>query len=312
MDHMTLPPRLAKGDTIGLISPSSPPRPSCIDGTVDYWAARGHPVKVGKNARDVEGGFLAGTARARADDLNEMLADPDVRLIVPSMGGKGSTQLLPFLDFDALRDDPKLVLGVSDASALMIALTARTNVVTFHGPTGMDFGRFGITEFSERMLDRAITTNEPIGELPHVSEREVIRDGPDVSGPLIGGHLRTMQALIGTPYEPDWTGAVLFVEEIDCEFHDIDASLAHLKLAGVFDRIAGLVIGTCVNVGEQYWESSEELADVVARACDGYQFPILSGVDLGHTRDKVTIPLGVEARLSTGAMSLSVIAPGVR
>lgn len=305
------PPRLRSGDGVAVVSPSSPPRAGCIEGTVEYWEARGHPVRVGAHARDVEGGFLAGTAQARADDLNEMLRDPEIRLIVPSMGGKGSTQILPLLDFDALRNDPKIVLGLSDASALMVALTARSGVVTFHGPTGMDFGRLGVTEYSEAMLDRAITTTDPLGAIPELSERSVVIAGDDVEGPILGGHLRTLQTLIGTPFEPVWDGAVLFVEEIDCEFHDVDASLTHLRLAGVFDRIAGLVVGACVDVRERYWESSESLTEVVARACAGYSFPVLSGVDLGHTRDKATVPLGAPARLSTARRSLEILASAV-
>lgn len=312
MRELIRPPRLLPGATVGLISPSSPPRAGCIEGTIDYWTARGHPVKLGANARAVEGGFLAGTAHARAEDLNTMIADPEVRLIVPTMGGKGSAQLLPHLDFDALRADPKLILGVSDASALMVALTARSGVVTFHGPTGMDFGRFGITEFSEQMLYRAIMSDDPVGPIPQLSERQVVRDGPRVTGPVLGGHLRTLQALIGSPFEPDWTGAVLFVEEIDCEFHDVDASLAHLRLAGVLGRIAGLVVGACVDVRERYWDSDEDLPEVIARACEGYDFPILCGVDLGHTRDKATIPLGVEAALVTEEREFSIIAAGVQ
>ncbi|MFC6356267.1 S66 peptidase family protein [Luethyella okanaganae] len=306
-----LPPRLSEGDTVGIVSPSSPPRPGCIEGMVDYWTSRGNPVKVGRHARDVEGGFLAGTARARADDFNEMLRDPDVRVIVPSMGGKGSTQLLPLIDFDALRADPKIVLGHSDGSALLVALTTRCNVTTFHGPNGMDFGRLGVTEFSEQMMNSVITRAEPLGQIPEVSTREVVRRGPAVEGRILGGHLRTLQTLIGTPYEPDWTGAILFVEEIDCEFHDVDASLTHLRLAGVLDQISGLVVGTCVDVRERYWTSSEDLSDVIARACDGSDFPILSGIDLGHTRDKVTVPLGVMARLSPDEGSLEIISAGV-
>lgn len=311
LNELIRPPRLRPGDGVAVISPSSPPRAGCIEGTVDYWSSRGHPVRVATHARDVEGGFLAGTAEARAEDFNEMLRDPTIRLIVPSMGGKGSTQLLPLLDYDALHNDPKIILGLSDASALMVAIASRSGVTTFHGPTGMDFGRLGVTAFSEMMLDRAILGPDILGPIPGLSDREAVKDGADVEGPVLGGHLRTLQTLIGTPFEPDWEGAVLFVEEIDCEFHDIDASLTHLRLAGVFDKIAGLVVGACVDVRERYWESTESLADVIARACRGYDFPVLSGVDLGHTRDKATLPLGSRARLSTERESLEILTPGV-
>lgn len=303
--------RLEAGVTVGLVAPSSPVPVDCLHGTVAYLRGRGYEVKLGNRIGNALGGFLAGTDEERAADINEMIADPQVRMIVPAMGGKGSSHLLPLLDYQGLVADPKILMGLSDPSLLMLAIHARTGLVTFHGPTGMEFGQLGVTPYTDTWMRRALEVPRPLGIIDAERPRETIRGGDPVEGRLLGGHLGTIRALIGTPYEPDWDGALLFFEEIDTEYHDVDAGLSHLRLAGVLDRIAGLILGSCVNVEERYWPSEERLADVVLRACQRHRFPILGGVDLGHTPDKATLPLGVRARLDADRGELAILEAGV-
>jgi muramoyltetrapeptide carboxypeptidase len=300
----TLPPALRPGATVGVIAPSTPPRGSLLEDTVSYWTGRGHPVVIGESVGRSLGGYLGGTPAERAADLNAMIADPQVELIVSAMAGKGAVHLLPLIDYDAFAARPKLFIGLSDVSLLVLALNVRTDVVTFHGPTGMDFGT--LPPYSDAAMHAALGGVEPLGELPAHGEWRTLRGGRSVEGRLVGGHLGTIRSLLGTPYEPDWEGAVLFLEEIDAELHDVDVSLTHLALAGVFDRIAALVVGRPVAV-EERWRDS----DIVLRDTAAYDFPILYDVDLGHTPEKVTLPVGASARIDPTNAGVAIMGPVV-
>jgi muramoyltetrapeptide carboxypeptidase len=294
---------------VGVIAPATPPRGTLLQDTVSYWEGRGHPVVVGENVGRALGGYLGGTAAERAADLNTMIRDPEIELIVSAMGGKGSVHLLPLVDYEAFARRPKLFMGLSDVSLLVLAMHVRTGVVTFHGPTGMDFG--SLPAYSEAAMLSALAAVEPLGELPAHGEWQTLRGGEEVSGRLLGGHLGTIRSLIGTQYEPDWKGAVLFVEEIDAELHDVDVSLSHLALAGVFDKIAALVVGRPVAVEERWRESDEQMSDLVLRNTADFDFPVLYDVDLGHTPEKVTLPVGALARVDPGRSGLTVEEPSV-
>lgn len=306
---LLLPPALRPGATIGVVAPCTAPRGSLLSDTVGFWEGRGHPVRVAAHVGTVTSGYLGGTPAQRAADLNEMLAAEDVDLIVAAMGGKGAVHLLPLLDYGALAARPKLLMGLSDVSLLVLAAHVQTGVVTFHGPTGMDFG--GIPEYTVEAMLAALGAVEPLGELKPYGEWRALAGDRAASGRLLGGHLGTIRSLLGTPYAPDWTGAVLFIEEIDAELHDVDVSLTHLALAGVFDRIAALVVGRPVSVQESWRQSDEEMSDVVLRRCGEYGFPILYDVDLGHTEEKVTLPVGVMATVDPVRRTLSIDEPAV-
>lgn len=306
MEHPVWPPSLKDGSVIGVVSPSSPVSSSMLAGTVEYWESRGYAVSVGDNAAASLGGYLAGSAEQRAHDVNAMLRDESIDLIVASMGGKGGAQLLPLLDYEALRAHPKQFMGLSDSSILSTALHAKTNVVTYHGPTGVNFGELGVPVYTEAAMFAALTGVAPSGALPKFSTWETLRGSSPRTGRLLGGHLGTIRALIGTPYEPEWQGSVLFIEEVAVEFHDIDAALTHFRLAGILDKIGALVVGRCVEVEERSFPSSETLNDVLLRLCDGFQFPIVTNVDLGHTDEKVTLPIGADVTLVPASADLVV------
>jgi muramoyltetrapeptide carboxypeptidase len=160
--------------------------------------------------------------------------------------------------------------------------------------------------YSERAMIAALTAMEPLGRLEAFGHWQTLRGAGPVQGRLLGGHLGTIRVLLGTPFAPDWDGAVLFIEEIDCELHDVDAALTHFRLAGVLDRIAALVVGRCVNVAERWRPSVETVHDVVLRCCEGTDFPILADVDLGHTDERLTLPIGALATVYPAESAISV------
>ena len=304
------PQRLEKGDHIGVVSTSSPVSQEVLDRTVAYWEQRGYQVVLGRHVAD-DLGYMAGLPEERAADLMAMFMDPRIKAIIVAMGGKSANQLLPLLDYRLIRANPKIFMGLSDPSIVALAIHAGAGIVTFHGPTGYNFGVEGLPPYTEYHMFKALTCSEPIGEVEAFSQWQVLRSGDLVEGPIVGGHLGTIRSLIGTSYAPHWNGAILFVEEIFAEHHDVDAALTHFRLACAFESIAGLIFGRSVEVAERSYPCRESLEEVILRICAGYDFPILFGVDLGHTAEKITLPIGTRVRLDTQAGTLTLLESGV-
>ncbi len=297
---MRIPRQLQPGDTIGIFSPSSPIESKAVNTMCKYFEQRGYTVNVAPNTLATFG-FMAGSPQQRADDLNLLLHDPTVRMVMTSTGGAGAVHLLPLIDYPALAADPKIVVGLSDPSILLLALTSATGVPTFHGPNGVEFGGLcPLTTFTEENFWPMLTGEFSLPYSFPVQEHfQVLRSGKSVEGTLIGGNLERLSLLIGTPWEPDWQGAVLFVEEFLSKDTSFDALLAHLHLSGVFEKICCLLVGKPVQM-EGYEQDGVTLEEIILRNCAGYDFPIVSDLLIGHTDDKLTLPIGCRVGLDTG------------
>jgi muramoyltetrapeptide carboxypeptidase len=301
---MNKPRKLKPGDTIGILSTSSPALPSSIDRMRQYFEGKGYTVRVGAHTL-ADFGFLAGSAEDRAGDFNDMLRDPEVRMIVTSMGGAGAEHLLPLVDYETLAANPKLVVGLSNPAILLNAITARTGVPTIHGPNGVEFGWLTLTPFTEENFwpiilgQLSIPYTFPVGD-----QIRVVRAGTAAEGKIYGGHHRTVQRLIGTPWAPDWKGSILFLEEHNLVFEEVDKVLSHFKLAGILDSIKGLIFGQPIKSEPVQVETLE---DVLLRICASYDFPIFSNVPIGHTDDKITLPLGCRVRMESGQPGLELL-----
>jgi muramoyltetrapeptide carboxypeptidase len=306
---LRLPARLRIGDTIGILSTSSPVPAEMVENAQRYFEEQGYRVRQGEHVLE-QNGFMAGTPEMRASDFNAMLSDPEIRMIVTASGGSSAVQMLPLIHYGTLAVDPKIICGLSDPSILLNALTARAGVPTFHGPNGFNFGNHGrLTQFTEEGFWPLVT-----GELDYpyrfpVEDRmNVLRSGPAVHGWLWGGHMETIQALIGTPWLPVWPGAILFLEEFHVNNARTDAMLAHFRHAGVFDRIRAIIIGQPAQISEPDDETYEE---IILRNCAAYDFPIVTNVPLGHTPDKITLPIGGKARLDCSSSSFELLEPAL-
>ncbi len=258
-------------------------------------------------------GYLAGDAADRAGDLMGMFLDPSVDGIICARGGYGAMQLLPLLDYQLIRANPKVFVGYSDITALHSALARRARLVTFHGQ---------MAAFSEppspytwRALMRTITATEPLGTLgnPPSGEPTVTLAPGRATGRLTGGNLSLLSATLGTPYEVDTDGALLVIEDVDEKPYRMDRMLTHLKLAGKFDKVKGIIFGESVGCE---WDERYRRDEVPPRSLDLFQIlrdmlvplgvPLFYGFACGHGRDRLTLPFGVEAEMDADAGTVTV------
>jgi len=306
------PQRLVQGDTIGLITPASSIfEPKTIRQGVETMQSLGFKVKLGKHIKK-QYGYLAGSDQERVDDLHRMFDDDDIKAIIALRGGYGTLRLLHLIDYDLIRKKPKILLGYSDITALHLAIHALTGLVTFHGPVAIS----SFSEYTQRYFWQTLTTGQPVGVLDHpqpegklypTADFQTIHGGA-ARGQLIGGNLTLLTALLGTAYDMDWSGKILFIEEVGEEPYSIDRMLTQMQLAGKFDGLAGIVIDRCAKCSPSEYKpaflntlSVEEVFE--DRLCH-LKIPISFGFSLGHTADKPTLPLGIEVTLDADKQQL--------
>jgi muramoyltetrapeptide carboxypeptidase len=253
-------------------------------------------------------GYLAGTDDARAADFNDAARDPQIRGIFALRGGYGTMRILDRIDYDALRADPKVVLGYSDLTALLNAVTQRTGLITFHGPVA------ALSDFTANevlWLRAALMNAAPLGTL-HVPNARALAGGV-AHGRLAGGNLTLITALIGTPHQIDVSGAILVIEEVDEAPYRVDRMLTQLRLSGALSRAAGIIAGGWTNcdVSEDHRYAGLRLADVLVDRLSDVGVPVLSDLPIGHIDEQWTLPLGAQATLDADARTLTIGEPAV-
>jgi len=313
------PKALRAGDTVGLITPSSyvsdPERLALAERTARYF---GLAPRFGKNVRKREG-YLGGTVEERLEDLHDMFRDPAVKGVFAIRGGYGASQLLDRIDYDLIRAHPKVFLGYSDITALHLAIHKRAGMVTFHGP--ITLSRF--TPYTQTWFRKALFETEPLGRVTNPPDSDPLRPAHALRavrpgrarGALIGGNLTLISTTMGTPYEIETGGSVLFLEDVDEEPYSIDRMLTQLRLAGKLSAAAGVIFGECQDCRPRdfkpSYESTLSLGEVVDEILGGLRAPVLSGLTIGHTDDQLTLPLGVMAELDADRGELVIEEAGV-
>jgi muramoyltetrapeptide carboxypeptidase len=312
------PPRLAAGTRVALVAPAGPlPDFDDLRRATALCTALGWEPVAGRHAL-AQHGYLAGTDEERLSDLNAALNDDSLGAVWCIRGGYGLTRILAGVDFDAAARHPKVVLGFSDVTALLLALHGRTGLVTFHGPVA----RQPLNGFSRAHLERVtcrdapagtLTIPVPPGDLLVPKEHRVVALAAGVAeGPLVGGNLSLLQCLVGTPYLPALDGAVLFLEDVGEEVYRIDRMLSHLRLAGVLDRVAGVALGQFTETGLYGSHGAPGLDRVLSDYLVPLGIPVVMGLPVGHVADQWTLPVGVRARLDGDAATLTILEPAVR
>jgi muramoyltetrapeptide carboxypeptidase len=307
MNELMRKPRALKpGSHIGVIGPASPVDPADLMNGKFGLESKGYSVTLGDSCTKAYG-YLAATDDIRAADLNEMFSDEDIDAIFCMRGGYGAMRLLDKLDYDAAARNPKPLLGFSDITALHIAYGKLSGLVTFHGP--MPVGVFkagGLTPIEQDSFDRAIKRAEPAGEIPSAFPLFTMNEGV-AEGMLVGGNLSLIAGLLGTPYELDTAGRILFLEDVGEKSYSIDRMLTQLRLAGKLDSCAGIVLGDYSDCGGSMRGHNLPLSQIFRDVLSPCGKPTLGGYSIGHCDNNVTIPLGVRARLDAGAKSLTIL-----
>lgn len=314
---MEKPRKLKTGDTIGVISPASPSEnKSEIARAKETIENMGYKVVLSKNLNKTKG-FIAGTEKERAEDFNEMFRRDDIDAVFVTQGGYGSAQIIGRIDFGLMRSNPKIFVGFSDITSLHMAAQKFADTVTFHGPCMSRFNSEDLTDYTKEYFFKAVSKNEPIGEIKLSDPRKWVNiiNGGSAEGTVTGGNLTLICATLGTPYEIDVKNKILFLEEIDTEPWIVDHMLSHLRNAGKLKDAAGIVVGECVNCKpfkhHPGFYVDNSLEDVLDYYIKPLGVPAIYGLPLGHTPDIATIPLGVAARLDADNKKLEILESGV-
>lgn len=313
------PARLSAGDTVGLVAPANATFVSAdLQIAVESLEALGFKVAIGRHLRDRHG-YLAGQDRDRAADINAFFADRGIRAVLPIRGGWGSSRVLPYLDFDVIRRNPKVLLGYSDISALLLGIHARTGLVTFHGPNGMGrWDAFSVEGFRRLLMQgEALTFENPRtlsdrNALTPVEHRTQRITGGRARGRLLGGNLTVLTTIVGSPYLPDWDGAIFFCEDIGENHYRVDRMLTQLKLAGILERLAGFVFGTCAECGpgdDAY--GALTLEEIFADHIRPLGIPAWSGAMIGHSMPQWTLAQGIEVEIDADRATLRMLEAAV-
>lgn len=284
------PPAVRPGDCVGLVSTSSPVTPEQLGRLTRYIEGRGYRVKCadGVLART---GYLAGPVQQRAAGVSAMFADPDVALVLPVNGGTGAGHLVDRVDYRPVRARPKVFSAFSNPSVLNLALLAEAGVPSVHGVSGFDF--FGWDDVDDpTQADFWRLLGGPIAgtEVEDQGWRGYRLEGSAVAGPAIGGNLSELTCLAGTRWMPSTEGALLLIESMARSYESVDRMLTHLRLAGVFESIAGLIVGAPADwdVGD----AAEQGTDELVLRCVGGKFPVVAGINFGHQQRKLQLPIG--------------------
>jgi muramoyltetrapeptide carboxypeptidase len=304
------PPPLKAGDTIGLLAPASPIEPELVQGAAANLRQRGYRVKLVAGL-DRKLGYLAGSDLERAKALNDFLGDAEVKAIVCLRGGYGSPRLLDLIDYEAMRRQPKIIVGYSDITALFLAARKEAGLVVFHGPMGKEWSaKAGLSPFSERYFWPAFASQSPLfenwgGERPSGMKAPFTIAGGAAEGILVGGNLSVISNLMGTPYEIDARGSILFLEEVSEKLFRIDRMLNQLRLAGKLRQARGILLGVFAGCEERDGEVTR--GGLYRDYFSILGVPVLAEFPAGHLPDQVTLPLGVRARLDASAGTLALL-----
>lgn len=310
------PKRLYSGQTVGLIAPAGQGEDDeQIDAAIETIASLGFQVKPGRFLR-ARHAYFAGTDAERAADVNAMFVDREVAGIFALRGGYGCSRLLPLLDYEAIRQHPKLLCGYSDVTTILNAITCKAGLITFHGPiadqsytpyTVAEFQKITLSPRSPVSLAQPPSFSPQPGRVQRQNRLTTLMTGK-AQGRLVGGNLTLLSHLAGTPYMPDLAGAILFLEDVHEAVYRIDRMLTQLWLSGQLAQVAGIAFGKFTDCARS---GGVSLASVLRERCQTLRIPAVCGLMIGHVADMATIPIGCRAELDADKGTLMLLEQAV-
>lgn len=327
---LTIPKKIKKGDTIGVVSPSAglgPIFPHRIEQAEKNLSKIGFKVKYAKNSLK-NSGYVSASAKERADDIHEMFLNKDVKAIITTIGGDHSNQVLKYLDFEIIKNNPKIFIGYSDITVLHFAFASKAKLRTYYGPCMMsEFGEYPeVLPYVLEYFEKVLTVNNPVGNIlqsetwtdefldwfekkDQIKARKMNlargyewwRSGT-VKGNIFGGCIPSMNHVVGTEYWINFDDKIMFIDiPEECPgkkfpLASLDSFLADIDNLGVFKNIKGLIVGRPYFYEE---EDNRKLKDIVAYYTKDYNYPILFNVNIGHVSPIITVPFGSEVYLDS-------------
>jgi muramoyltetrapeptide carboxypeptidase len=310
--------RLQPGDVVGLVDPASATwEPVDVEIVIESLAALGFRAKRAPRLLSRRG-YFAGTDEERAADLNAMFADPEVKAIQCVRGGWGSARLLPLLDWTAIERHPKIVLGYSDITALLLSIHAKSGLVTFHGPNGSSQWNAFNVDYFQRVLSAAdAVTFENVKEIDEEKNLTVVENRVQTITPgtargrLLGGNLSILTSLIGSGFLPDFDGCVLFIEDVNEAPYRIDRMLTQLRLTGILPGARAVIWGTCSECEPDAGFGSLTITDVLNDHVKPLGVPAWQGAMIGHVDRQFTLPIGVDVEVDATVGTIRMLEPAV-
>ncbi|MFZ5761787.1 MAG: S66 peptidase family protein [Thermodesulfobacteriota bacterium] len=295
-----LPPPLAKGDTLGIFAPAGPivDQDAFANG-VKMLKELGFNLRFQRGLETRNHGYLAGHDDERAKEIMDLWRDPEVKGLVAARGGYGCLRLLDLLDFKCIASMPKRLIGFSDLTTLHAAILKQTKQISLHGPMVTTLGKSdpaSVDSFVQALTNRLPEAIKPAG-------LEILR-GENATGPLIGGNLTNLAHLVGTPWEPEWQGAVLLLEDVGEAPYRIDRLLHHLKGSGRLGQVTGLILGTFTDCGDE-----ENIWNLALDLTKDRRIPVWANFPSGHGSRNLTLPLGAEVTLDSNKGTLRIAQP---
>lgn len=297
--------KLKKGDTIGIVAPASCTTYEKVLEAKKNIEDMGYQVILGECTKKQWYSY-AGTDEERAEEINSFFADKSIDAIICMRGGYGSNRLIELLDFEVIKRNPKIFVGYSDITTLHIALNEKANLITFHGPMAVsnftgNYNRDTYENFIEMLSNSKY--EQSIKNI--TKELKVLNEGR-AKGKLVGGNLATLIATLGTEYDLDYNGKILFLEEIGEKTYKIDRFLNQLKKHGVFEKIEGLVLGDFKNCIQDS-EKDMTLLEVFQNYFKELKKPVIYNFESGHSEPMLTLPLGAICEIDTYNKELKVL-----
>ena len=283
------PKRLKKGSLVGVCAPAGAIKDAVeIKEFEDKLVKLGYQVKFSENISGRTGYFSA-SDETRANDFMELIKDDNVEAIFFIRGGWGAARILEYLDFDVIQANPKIIMGFSDITTLLNAITSNTGLVTFHGPGGNSTWN----DYSVNYINQLLVQGKEVQYANRVGDLQIKTIVPGVSkGELYGGNLSVLTSLLGSDYLPNWEGKILFLEDIGEEPYRVDRMLTQLKLNGLFDKLNGIILGNFRKCIPEEPEISFTLEEVFDQHFKGLSIPVFYGAQIGHIKNKFTLPVG--------------------
>jgi muramoyltetrapeptide carboxypeptidase len=292
---LIVPPFLKSGDTIGIATPASPYQNATLQAGIRFLNRWGFKVTLGRKQSGSKG-YLAGTDRERAEELMRLFSDPGIKGILCSRGGYGAMRILDLLDFKKISGHPKLIMGFSDITVLLLALLKKADLITFHGPMVTTLPR--LTAPSLTRVEAALRGHYQI-RIPLIRSRAI--NPENAQGLLMGGNLTLVTHLLGTPYEPNWDQALLFLEDCSEDPYRVDRFFTHLRLRGCLDRVSAILLGTFTGSNKKKL-SLELFKEILGKD----NVPVWTGLPVGHGSRNIPLPVGAPAFIDAEKGLLSV------